>query len=114
MLTDVLSFVARVGGIVLLICLSWSQAQPLMEAAFGGVLPPAGWVILVFLVLIGTACVLALPMTAVVIVISLICSIANAFNPHLNPNSAAAGDSPLTGPPRRYSHFPPSQLLTNR
>ncbi|MFV9671411.1 hypothetical protein ACNY68_20735 [Pantoea sp. KXB25] len=84
MLINALRFIARVGGIVLLLCLCRSQAEPLMEAAFAGSLPATGWVILIYLVLIGTACALVLPLTAAVIVISLICSASDIFRHHLN------------------------------
>lgn len=50
MLTNTLSFVARVGAIVLLVLLCRSQAQPLIAAAFAGDLPALGWVILVYLI----------------------------------------------------------------
>lgn len=84
MLKQIPGFTARVGGVVLLMCLCRAQAQPLMDAAFTGDLPPTGWIILVYLVLTGAACALALPLVAVVILFSLMCSAADAFKRHLN------------------------------
>ncbi|MBS0883188.1 hypothetical protein JK231_21590 [Pantoea sp. JGM49] len=84
MLKQTLDFIARVGGVVLLICLCRAQAQPLIDAAFAGGLPPTGWIILVYLVLIGGACAMALPLIAVVVLVSLLCSAAEAIKHHLN------------------------------
>ncbi|WP_058970067.1 hypothetical protein [Type-D symbiont of Plautia stali] len=83
MLKQTLSFIARVGGVVLLMCLCRAQAQPLVDAAFSGGLPPEGWIILVYLVLIGGACAMALPLTAVFVIFSLMCSAADLFKHHL-------------------------------
>ncbi|MGG6101262.1 hypothetical protein [Pantoea allii] len=83
MLKTTLSFTARVGGIVLLMYLCWSQAQPLVKAAFAVDQPAMDWVILVYLVLIGTACALTLPLVAALIVYCLICSLTDVLKQHL-------------------------------
>lgn len=70
MLKQTLSFIARVDGVVLLMCLCRAQAQPLVDAAFAGGLPPGGWIILVYLVFIGGACAMALPLAAVLVIFS--------------------------------------------
>jgi len=84
MLTNTLSFVARVGAIVLLVLLCRSQAQPLIAAAFAGDLPALGWVILVYLILIGTGCALGLLLSAFLIVWCLICSAGDSLKHYLN------------------------------
>ncbi|KHJ66382.1 hypothetical protein QU24_19715 [Pantoea rodasii] len=82
MLKKTLGFTARVGGVVLLMCLCRAQAQPLVDAAFAGGLPPEGWIILVYLVLIGGACAMALPLTAVLVIFSLMCRATDIFSHH--------------------------------
>ncbi|MGF7228213.1 hypothetical protein [Pantoea agglomerans] len=84
MFKNALSFIALVGGIVLVIFLCRSQAQPLLEAAFTGDLPPTGWIILGYLGFIGTACALMLPVIVVVIVICLISSTADVSKRYMN------------------------------
>jgi hypothetical protein len=84
MLKQTMVFIARVGGVVLLMFLCRAQAQPLIDAAFAGDLPPTGLIILVYLVLTGGACTLALPLFAVLIVYGLMCRAADAFKHNLN------------------------------
>lgn len=84
MLNNTPGFIARVGGVVLLMCLCRAQAQPLMDAAFAGDLPLAGWVILIYLVFFGTACALTLPFISVFIVICLIGSAVEHMKRYLN------------------------------
>lgn len=84
MFKNALSFIARVGVIVLVMFLCRSQAQPLLEAAFTGDLPPTGWVILGYLGFIGAACALVLPATVIVIVICLISSTADVSKRYMN------------------------------
>lgn len=84
MLTNTLSFVARMGGIVLLVLLCWSQAQPLMAAAFAGELPVLGWAILVYLILIGIGLALGLLLSVFLIAFCLICSAGDRLKNYLN------------------------------
>lgn len=72
MLKTTLSFTARVGGLVLLMCLCRSQAQPLTEAVHTGNLPVMGWAVLCGLALTNAACMLSLMQRMAAFILSLI------------------------------------------
>lgn len=84
MLTNALSFIARVGGIVLLIFFCRWQAQALLADAFAGDLPAMDWVILVYSILIGTGAAMALLLSAFMIILSLTCTAADTLKHYLN------------------------------
>ena len=71
---NALSAIARVGGMVLLMCLCRSQAQPLMDAVHAQSLPVSGGAILCGLALTNAACMLALIQRMTAFVLSRICT----------------------------------------
>ncbi|WP_324022336.1 hypothetical protein GC090_22885 (plasmid) [Pantoea sp. JZ29] len=72
MRTNILHSIARVGGLVLLMCLCRSQAQPLTGAVHAGNLPVMGWAVLSGLALTNAACMLALMQRMAAFILSLI------------------------------------------
>lgn len=73
MMTNTLSSFARVGGLILLMCLSRSQAQPLMQAVHAGNVSVMGWALLCGLALTSAVSMLSLMQSMAVILIRLIC-----------------------------------------